>query len=73
MQYVAQGITDVPFHGADMEKKFEIVKYVDPRFDCNNSAYIDNRYVVVSGGPQISRYETECDEYTNDIIRWGNR
>ena len=73
MQYVAQGITDVPFHGADMEKKFEIVKYVDPRFDCNNAAYIDNRYVVVSGGPQISRYETECDEYTDDIIRWGNR
>ena len=73
MQYVAQGITDVPFHGADMEKKFEIVKYVDPRFDCNNAAYIDNRYVVVSGGPQISRYSMECDEYSNDIIRWGNK
>ena len=73
MQYVAQGITDVPFHGADMEKKFEIVKYVDPRFDCNNAAYIDNRYVVVSGGPQISRYDMECDEYTTDIIRWGNK
>lgn len=73
MQYVAQGITDVPFHGADMEKKFEIVKYVDPRFDCNNAAYIDNRYVVVSGGPQISRYDMECDEYTDDIIRWGNK
>lgn len=73
MQYVAQGITDVPFHGADMEKKFEIVKYIDPRFDCNNAAYIDNRYVVVSGGPQISRYESEADENTKDIIRWGNR
>ena len=73
MQYVAQGISDVPFHGADMEKKFEIVKYVDPRFDCNNAAYIDNRYVVVSGGPQISRYESECDEKTGDILRWGNR
>lgn len=73
MQYVAQGITDVPFHGADMEKKFEIVKYVDPRFDCNNAAYIDNRYVVVSGGPQISRYDMECDEYSDDIIRWGNK
>lgn len=73
MQYVAQGITDVPFHGADMEKKFEIVKYIDPRFDCNNSAYIDNRYVVVSGGPQISRYENECDEKNDDLIRWGNR
>ena len=73
MQYVAQGITDVPFHGADMEKKFEIVRYVDPRFDCNNPAYVDNRYVVVSGGPMISRYHTQADECTNDLIRWSNR
>ena len=63
----------MPFHGADMEKKFEIVKYIDPRFDCNNPAYIDTRYVVVSGGPQISRYQTKCDEFSNDMYRWGNR
>ena len=73
MNNVYAGITDVPFHGENMEKKFEICKFVDPRFDCNNPAFVNNRYVVVSGGPQISRYETECDEFTDDIIRWGNR
>ena len=73
MNNVYAGITDVPFHGENMEKKFEICKFVDPRFDCNNPAFVNNRYVVVSGGPQISRYETECDEYTEDIIRLGNR
>ena len=73
MNQVVSRITDVPFHGADMEKKFEIVKYIDPRFDCNNPAYIDTRYVVVSGGPQISRYQTKCDEFSNDMYRWGNR
>ena len=73
MNQVVSRITDVPFHGADMEKKFEIVKYIDPRFDCSNPAYIDTRYVVVSGGPQISRYQTKCDEFSNDMYRWGNR
>lgn len=73
MNNVYAGITDVPFHGENMEKKFEICKFVDPRFDCNNPAFVNNRYVVVSGGPQISRYETECDEFTDDIVRWGNR
>ena len=73
MNQVVSRITDVPFHGADMEKKFEIVKYIDPRFDCNNPAYIDTRYVVVSGGPMISRYQTKCDEFSNDMYRWGNR
>jgi hypothetical protein len=73
MNNVYAGITDVPFHGENMEKKFEICKFVDPRFDCNNPAFVNNRYVVVSGGPQISRYETQCDERTEDIIRWGNR
>ena len=73
MNQVVSRITDVPFHGADMEKKFEIVKYIDPRFDCNNAAYIDNRYVVVSGGPMISRYQTKCDEFSSDMYRWSNR
>lgn len=33
MQYEAQGTSDVPFHGVNMEKKFEIVKYHDPHYE----------------------------------------
>ena len=65
--------SDPPFRmTSDVASKFEIYRFLDPRFNPNNPTNLKNKYIAVSGGPAMTRYVCTAAEYSDKHIRWNN-
>ena len=65
--------SDPPFKITnDIASKFEIYRFLDPRFNPNNPSTLKNKYIAVSGGPAMTRYVCTAAEYSDKHIRWNN-
>ena len=56
----------------DVASKFQIYRFLDPRFNPNNPDNIQDKYIAVSGGPAMTRYVCTAAEYSDKHIRWNN-
>ena len=56
----------------DVASRFQVYRFLDPRFNPHNPSNIQDKYIAVSGGPAMTRYVCTAAEYSDKHIRWNN-
>ena len=61
--------SDPPFRmTSDVASRFQVYRFLDPRFNPHNPSNIQDKYIAVSGGPAMTYYVCTASEYSDKHI-----